>query len=238
MNGEPVRARRPCRAPALAAVVPALVAVVPALAAAGCLPFAAPPAKVGFGVGPGALPQRTLSRASLPDGERPGGVASQFSAGLYPLAWFESARERPGDVGVGYRLERYSGDGPDVHGPYLDLELYPWRHRRAGRAFRLGSIATPSLLFWRDAHGQRKAGAGMDLKLELELYGFVPGVLFADDQKNDVGGYAHGEWSLGVWVGGGYRDVLDSHVWTGWLGFSARWPAVAGLLCCWLPGSD
>lgn len=209
-----------------------------ALLCTRCLPFAAPPAKVGFGVGPASLPQSALSPSALPEGERRGGVASQFSAGLYPLGWFESARERPGDVGIGYLLEQYSGDGPQVHGPYVDLELFLWRHLYAEHAFRLGSIVAPSLLFWRDADGQARTGAGVDLKLELKLYGFVPGLLFADEQNNDVGGYAHGEWSLGVWVGGGYRDVFGSDVWTSWLGFSGRWPAVAGILCCWLPGSD
>lgn len=105
-------------------------------------------------------------------------------------------------------------------------------------ALRLGSSVAPSLLFWSDVEGQPRTGAGIDLKLELELYGFVPGLLFADEQNDDVGGYAHGEWSLGVWVGGGYRDVFGSDVWTSWLGFSGRWPAVAGVLCCWLPGND
>jgi hypothetical protein len=203
-----------------------------ALLASGCLPFAAPPAKVGFAIGPGSLPSSTL-----PDrfASQRAGVASQFSGGVYPLGWFPSQRERAGDVGVGYLLERYSDDGPQAHGPFIDLELYLWRHVAAGHSFRLGSIAAPSILFWRDIDGQHRTGAGIDVKLELELYGFLPGNVF-ENEADAVYGYAYGEWSLGAWVGGGYRDVFGSDVWTTWLGFNGRWPAIAGVLCCWQPG--
>jgi hypothetical protein len=197
------------------------------------LPFAAPPAKVGFAVGPGVLPQKQLPREL-----RRGGVASQLSAGLYPLGWIESAPERRGDLGVGYFVERYSEEGAEVHGPFIDLELFLWRHTAGRHSFRLGSIATPSLIFFRDAQSERQTGAGVDLKVELELYGFSRGELFGGDPDDAVFGYARGEWSLGVWLGGGYRDVLGADVWTSWLGFSGRWPAVAGVVCCWLPGTD
>lgn len=198
-----------------------------------CLPFAAPPAKVSFAVGPGVVPQ-----SSLPTREQRGGVASQLSAGLYPLSWTEAAAERRGDVGVGYFVERYSEEGPRVHGPFVDLELFLWRHSANERSFRLGSIATPSLIFFRGANAEHEAGVGMDLKLELELYGFSRSELLGGDPEDAVFGYAHGEWSLGVWLGGGYRDVLGADVWTSWLGFSGRWPALVGVLCCWLPGED
>lgn len=201
--------------------------------AISCLPFAGPPAKVGFAVGPGVVPQ-----SALPAREQRGGVASQLSAGFYPLGWLEAAAERAGDIGVGYMLERYSDAGPPLHGPFVDLELFLWRHALDGHSFRLGSIATPSLIFFRDEDRGGQAGVGMDLKLELELYGFSGGELFGGDADDAGFGYAHGEWSLGVWVGGGYRDVFGADVWTSWLGFSGRWPAVAGVLCCWLPGDD
>jgi hypothetical protein len=51
--------------------------VLCALLASGCLPFAVPPAKVGFAVGPRAVPQSTLPERFT---ARRGGAASQCSA--------------------------------------------------------------------------------------------------------------------------------------------------------------
>src|SRR5689334_490973 len=100
--------------------------VVVAATAAGCVPFATPPARVSVGAtSMWRLPHREGTQSGYASG-------ATFRAGVHPLdVVMDPNARRWFDFGAGYQgetLKRASVDAPrspSAHGPYLEIGAYP-----------------------------------------------------------------------------------------------------------------
>ena len=207
-----------------------VVAVV-AFGLAGCmpLPFASPPLRASFNVGPSGGFQQL-------DGKVDDGVVASLGGrfGLHPLGAVRSLRERPADVGIGYLIETTvtpNIDGPTAHGPYIEVAAHPWQARqpKPGRLSRLAVFATGDVLFATRHGGFLSGGGTLGVGFEWGKWVADPFVEVDEDSLDAVLGYAEGEASIGVQLATGFRMQQGLPWWLVTVGLTVRLPASAGV---------
>jgi|GEM_PF-1749829 len=205
--------------------------LVVALTAAGCVPFATPPARVSVGAtSMWRLPQRDGVDVSHSSG-------ATWRAGVHPLdVVMDPNARRWFDVGAGYqgetlrRAERDAPRSPSAHGPYLEIGAYPTLARFNERSrLRLGGFASGELLFREGA----STGTGQTLGALLEFSHDVDGPFAGSgDDGGFVFGQALGKLSAGVFVNASFRQFREQNELGVSGGLSFRIPYSAGVACC------
>ena len=205
--------------------------VVLSMASGGCmpLPFASPPMKGSFNVGP-AGGYASLAGRSEP--EPAPSLSGRF--GLHPLGAVRSLRNRFADVGLGYLFENTFTslvDGPTAHGPYLEVAVHPWQayDDATARLSRLAVFATGEALF-STRHGELlSGGAVMGIGFDWGQWVADPFLESDENTLDTVIGYAQVEATIGLQLSAGVRVQRDVPWWLVTIGFTFRLPASAGV---------
>jgi len=205
--------------------------------ASGCLPFAAPPARVSIGAGPAT---GELERSS---GSLELRSTTSLRAGLHPLQLVPGASKRMFDAGIGYGGDLVFGHAPanydrrtSAHGPYVEVGLYPLRlPLGSATTFRWGGQGTADLLY---LEPKNTLGYGGSLSTAFEFSGDASGPFASADDDGIVVGAGHGQWAIGGFVGGSVRHFPDGDYGGLTFGVSARIPLAAGVICCVWSGDD
>jgi hypothetical protein len=218
----------------------------------GCLPFVSPPAKLSLAGG--ATPAPISDPSSV---EKQTGGVIEFRAALQPLDLTESLHDRRFDLGLGYvASDAYWDTSVGTHGPFLELEYFPWQKRKDLRPrVRWGLRGSADLLF-ATVGGEREIGFGALAGFGFEYTGFAGLSPFAaplyshDDTDSDsdgdidgdadgvIIGVAHGEWSIGMFAGVEVKNIASQTAFAGLLGVEGRLPIGAGIICCIWSGDD
>jgi len=202
-----------------------LSSIAIALSCASCLPFAVPPGQVSLAThasppGPPPVADR------LPLDRR--GEELVVRGGLHPQQLFPSERTRVVDVGAGYRIGASDGR-TSAHGPYAEIDVFPYVHRSGGMVTRLGVRNVAEALY--DTEG-RHVGWGASGLLSAELAGFVRAAGASGGRGDVVAGAAYGEVALGLFAGVSHREVDGQSTTQLTAGISGRIPAAVGIVCC------
>lgn len=202
------------------------------IGSAGCLPFALPPSRVSAGGGP--IVNRLDERA----GSEPAAGVASLRAGVHPLQALDAAPRAWLDAGAGYQVEGPLRAGaPYVHGPYLDLGVYPMRLPLNKTAYlRGGGRVLFDYLLLRGA-GASEDGFGGALVGNLEVTSEGSGAFVNADEDAAVAGLTQGAWGVGLFAGAESRRFGDSHYEGATFGVTLRVPLVIGVICCALPWS-
>ncbi|MBI5516173.1 MAG: hypothetical protein HY909_20480 [Deltaproteobacteria bacterium] len=207
-----------------------------ALGGAGCVvPLASPPLRATalVGVGGGRLRPSAgypaTQRAAMPLA----GLRVAFHPSALPRRWFH----RRADVGVGYLLERFLGDGlePYLHGIFLEGSGWLRTDRVGGRwVRRLGVVGQADLLLAAVEPEQPAVGVGVGAGLTVEYAIHAEGAFSTTDNTSSrptaSAGVAAGEFGLTFSLLGAWRQVGDQSYWTATFQLGFRLPALLGLL--------
>jgi hypothetical protein len=202
----------------------------------GCVvPLASPPLRASGFVGVGGGRLRTSAgyaaseRAALPVA----GLRVALHPSALPRAWFH----RRVDLGAGYLLERFLGDGlePWLHGAFLEGSWW-FRTDRTGASWRrrVGGVAQADLLLAGVEPNGPAVGVGVGAGLTVEWASHAHGTFESTDhqgaQRSASVGVAAGELGLSLSLLGAWRQVGDQAYWTATVQLGLRLPALLGLL--------
>ena len=195
----------------------------------GCMPFILPPGQASAGAATTGASPKPAPRT--PDDERGTGT---LRAGMHPLGFLESERDRRLDFGAGYVLERVARDDgyTTAHGPYIELDAFPLRAHADIFTARFGVRTMVEALTLEEAG---EWGGGATVALAAELTGFASGPFGESGSKGAIVGVAHGEAGLGAYAGVSHRRFSDDQYWLASAGLSLRVPFAAGVVCCFVP---
>jgi hypothetical protein len=215
--------------------MPALGAVLLTQFAA-CVPFVVPPGQIAISGGGRTDKPRQLEypeQAQAITDSRPddSSLSVDLRASVQPLQLFRSLNTRSFDGGLGYVAEGPRLDALRLHGPYLQLDYYPYHRALGGGAQRFGIRGTTELLYGLNTDEQ---GFGVSLGVVYEVGGFAQG-LFGSAGAG-IAGAALGEGAFGIYAGTSLRQTsAQAYYWVPSVGLYARLPAMAGLICCLVP---
>jgi hypothetical protein len=197
------------------------------------LPFVVPPSRVSVGAGP--ISNQLDERA----GREPAGGVASLRAGLHPLQALDAAPRHWFDPGAGYQLEGPLRAGaPHVHGPYLDLGVYPMRLPLAEAAYlRWGGRIMFDYLFL-SGNQTSEHGFGGALVTNVEVTAGESGAFVNADEESAVAGLVQGQWGFGLFAGAETRRFGGAHYEGLTFGITLRVPFLVGVICCALPWND
>lgn len=199
------------------------------------LPFVLPPVGVSAGIGPGG--GQLQAAPDLPPQPTGTQLSEEFRFVARPLAAIPSLLDRPIDIGVGYKLQRLAAlsdeenapAGPWLHGPTIEVRVFPWRSVSKQTVMRLAIVSHLDLLGVVPGQGFRASGGG-DVGLEWSISHFLHGSpAIGGDSKAQVFGVGWGEIGIGAALTGGTEVILGQHFGYGMLSLRAQLPAALGV---------
>lgn len=173
-------------------------------------------------------------------GEKEG--AAVIRVGLHPQQLFGKPLERWFDLGVGYQGDILSAKSElNPHGPYLEANWLLSSHFFSPfNMIRLNLTTDLDLLF----NHADQIGIGGSLGLNAEWASVTKGLYAAghhsydsatkEKESWDTLGYAHGEFSVGLYLAMAYRHFADDDYWLFHGGITIRLPASIGAIVFWL----
>ncbi|HMY57285.1 MAG TPA: hypothetical protein PKI49_05405 [Pseudomonadota bacterium] len=218
-------------------VEPCLAALTFAIFQGGCLPlpFVLPPVSVSAGIGPGGgIMEAAPDLPAQPTGTQ---LSEEFRFVARPLAAVPALLNRPLDVGIGYKVQRLAAvssepdapASPWLHGPSVELRIFPWRQVSRQTALRLAIVTHVDLLGARPGQPFQASGGG-DVGLEFSLSHFLHGSPGAGGDKHAmVAGVAWGEIGIGAALTAGQEVIAGQHFGYGMLSLTMQLPAAIGV---------